>query len=68
MPGHQLLSFKGPQSLGEHAVGDVRNRGLDDAVAGAPLQECLQDSAGPTTTDELDSAVESGADRGGGGR
>lgn len=62
---HQILRLKGPQSLGQHSISDVGDRGFNERVPRFPLQQGLNDGASPTTTDELDSAVETSANPGG---
>src|SRR5205814_381616 len=59
---NQVLGLERAKAFGEHAIGDVWNRGFDHRVASAALQQSLQNSAGPAAADELDSAVESRTD------
>jgi hypothetical protein len=62
----QALRLQGAKSLRQHSISDVRNCRLNRSVAGLSLKQRLQDSASPTATDELDSAVETTANWGNG--
>lgn len=60
-PRDETLGLEGPKPLGQHAVSDIRNCELKRRVTRSALKECLHDGASPATTDELDGAVETGA-------
>ena len=62
--GYQLFRFQRSEPFGQHSIGDVGNRRLEERIPGLSLKEGLDDRARPSAADELDSAVEPRADRG----
>jgi hypothetical protein len=63
-PGYQLFRFQRPESFGQHSIGDIGNRPLEERIPGLSLKEGLDDSTRPSAADELDSTMEPRADRG----
>ena len=61
--GYQLFRFQRSKPFGQHSISDVWNRCLEERIPGLSLKEGLDDRTCPTAADELDSAVESRADR-----
>jgi hypothetical protein len=57
----QAFALKGAKALGQHPIGEVRDRTLDGRVARFSLKEGLKNCTRPAATDELDSPMKSGA-------
>lgn len=64
----QSFALEGAKALGQHPIGEVRDRTLDGRVARFSLKEGLNNSTRPAATDELDSPMKARAYLGDGER
>src|ERR1700736_5557342 len=60
-PDDQSFALKRAKPLGQHPIGEVRDRTLDGRVARFSLKEGLKNCARPAATDELDRPMKAGA-------
>jgi hypothetical protein len=62
--GDDAFGLELAQALGEHAVADFGDRGAQLGEPHPPVEQELDDGAGPAPADELDGAVELRAEMG----
>jgi hypothetical protein len=61
--GDDALAFERAEPLGEHAITDIGNGATQLGIPHAPIEQKLNNRAGPPAPDELHGRVKSRAER-----